>query len=393
MADLQETPTRLPREVQHLMALSRSLSLSSCSLEDKYWRDLLGQEVQKTLHNKKSHWLEQALNRLQDGERDAAENLLEQVQTQTESTRLEVDGQWYDVLLFSAPVLAWTRYQLPQEQNLSASLVKQVKQLLQTHIVAPGARLALIPQWLQSEQLPESFQDTYQLTVKLGRAALRGSRVTLPPLDEAWDGLLVDSRFLVGAVVAPANEPLFRWQSPSAQPGKQACHEAWSEALTPLVQPIFVGCSIVCAPADAWYLSNREADRRMRPMAVQAVLTWLQNHFSNLSATVVACGQNFLDEFRIGFALPHNKQVVHGCIWPMLDTEGGLDEEQQAAYVAEEIVPVLRELGINEVRYLQGLFPIEFCEDCGAPHFPDPLGVMQHPELPEEVDSAPIALH
>jgi len=390
----EQSSSRLPIEVQRLMDLARSLSVSSSYLEDKYWRGLLGREVQKILHNKKGLCLERALMRLQDnGEPDAAENLLEQVQTQTESTRIEHEGQAYDVLLFSAPILAWTRYQLPQEQALSAKQAKALAQLLQTHIAAPDTHLALIPQLLQSEQLPEDFQQTYQLTLKLARAALRGTRVTLAPVEEPWDGLLVDARFLVGAIVAPADAPLFRWQSPAAQPGKLACFDAWRDAALPMLQPLFMGCSIQCPQADAWYISNRETDRRMRPLALQAVVTWLQNSFSDLCATVVGCGQDRLEEFRIGFALPHNKQVVHGCMWPLLGNEEGLDEDQQTAYVADEIIAVLRTLGINDVRHLQGLFPAEFCEDCGAPYFPDPLGAMQHPELPEEVDSSPIALH
>jgi len=391
-----QSPARLPRETQRLMDLARCLSLSSSHLEDKYWRKLLGQQVQKILQNKKSLWLERALLRLQDGDygdSEAAENLLEQAQTQSESVRIEHDGQLWDVLMFSAPVLAWTRYQLPQEQALSADQAVQLTQLLQTHIAAPGTRLALIPQLLQSEQLPDSFQETHQLALQLGRAALRGTRVALPPLEENWDGLLVDARFLVGAVAAPVDAPLFRWQSPDGQPGKLACFEAWRDAAVPMLQPLFMGCSIQCPQADAWYISNRETDRRMRPLALQAVVTWLQNSFSDLCATVVGCGQNGLEEYRIGFSLPHSKQVVHGCLWPLLGNEDGLDEDQQAAYAADEIAAVLRDLGVGDVRYLPGIFPAEFCEDCGAPHFPDPLGTMQHPELPEEVDSAPISLH
>jgi len=388
-----QTPASLPRETRQLMTLARCLSQSSSYLEDKYWRELLGQQVQRVLHNKKSLLLERALLRLQDGEPEAAENLLEQAQTQTESTRLEHDGQLWDVLLFSAPVLAWTRYQLPQGQTLAAAQLAELTHVLQTHIAAPGTRLALIPQLLQSEQLPDNFQQTYQLALKLGRAALRGTRVTVPADQESWDGLLVDARFLVGAVVAPVDAPLFRWQSPDGQPDKLACFEAWSSAVTPMLQPLFMGCSIQCPQADAWYISNRETDRRMRPLALQAVVTWLQNSFPDLCATVVGCGQEGLEEYRIGFTLPHSKQVLHGCLWPLLGNEEGLDEDQQAAYAADEIAAMLRELGVGEVRYLPGLFPAEFCEDCGAPHFPNPLGTMQHPELPEEMDSSPISLH
>jgi hypothetical protein len=61
--------------------------------------------------------------------------------------------------------------------------------------------------------------------------------------------------------------------------------------------------------------------------------------------------------------------------------------------VPDEIAALLKELGVSDVRRLPGIYAPEFCDDCGAPLFPNPLGEMLHPELPEEIDMSPIHFH
>lgn len=398
MPDSTASP-RLPRDAQRLVELARSLALSGSHLEDQYWQTLLGQHVQKMLHGKKSQGLESALNLLGGADPEAYETLLEQAETQSESTRIEHEGQAYDVLLFSAPVVAWTRYQLPQQYKLTSSQVKTFAELIQTHVLAEGAQFALLPQLTGFDQLPTTFQGTYELMVKLGKAALRGRHESaLEPVGQ-FDGLLADARFLVGAIVVPADAPLFRWQTPQSTPSRAECFEAWRQAAEPLLAKLFTGCSIQSLQPDAYYVNNREADRRMRPLALQAAVTWLQNvaglRGNALRATIVACGQTVPEEYRIGFTAQQSNQVIYGCLWPILGKEEASidDTDQEAPYVTTEIVRLLNELGIADVRRLPGLFSIDFCDDCGAPYFPDPLGDMQHPELPEEIDVTPIHLH
>ena len=393
------TPIRLPRDLQRLVELARSLALSGSHLEDKYWQALLGQQVHKLLHGKKGRGLDSALDALAGAEAEAYEALLEQAETQSESTRIEHEGQAYDVLLFSAPVVAWTRYQLPQQYGLSAEQANTFGQLLQEHVLAEGVQYALLPQLAGFDQLPASFQQTYELTLRLGRAALRGRSESPLMSHSPYDGLLADARFLVGAVVAPADAPLFRWQHNQNSPTRADCFEAWRQAAEPLLDKFFTGCSIQCLQPDAYYVNNREADRRMRPLALQAAVTWLQNvaglRGSALRATIVASGQTVPEEYRIGFTAQQSNQVIYGCMWPILSKEEASidDSDQDEPYVTTEIVKLLNDLGVADVRRLPGLFPVEFCEDCGAPYFPDPLGEMQHPELPEEIDVTPIHLH
>jgi hypothetical protein len=106
----------------------------------------------------------------------------------------------------------------------------------------------------------------------------------------------------------------------------------------------------------------------------------------NLRAFIAKVGIEHVDEFRIGFALRGDEDIVHGTVWPLYGRE---DEESEPTPLAD-IEAVLAECKVGEVVKHQGLFQPEFCEDCGAPLFADESTDMVHPELPEEADhSAP----
>ncbi|MNT94589.1 hypothetical protein D3C72_2363140 [compost metagenome] len=61
--------------------------------------------------------------------------------------------------------------------------------------------------------------------------------------------------------------------------------------------------------------------------------------------------------------------------------------------MVDEIAALLKEFGVNDVRRLPGVLPPEYCEDCGAPYFPNPLGELVHAELPEDAEAAPAHFH
>jgi hypothetical protein len=150
---------------------------------------------------------------------------------------------------------------------------------------------------------------------------------------------------------------------------------------------------------DAYYTNSREADRRIRPLALKAAVTWLQTAArlpgDELRAVIAACGDTVVEEFRIGFSTRTSNEVVYGCIWPVLSKEEAAADDMDAGHidVPDEISALLKDLGVGDVRRLPGIYPLEFCDDCGAPHFPNPLGEMLHPELPEETDLTPAHFH
>jgi len=392
---------RLSRESRRLVVLADSLSQSGSRVEDLYWENLFQAFLSKLLTQKKNEAIESALEHLLTTNMDAYEILIEQVETHTESTVINHENQNYDVLLFCAPIVTWTRYQLPRAVDLTAQLQK-LTQSLHTHIIAEGTRLALLPEMVNFDQMPRSFHETLEWTQRLGRAALRqkpdNSLIRPSPVA---DGMLADARFIVGALVAPKGGPLFRWQTgtPDEPISRAQCFEGWQAECAEIVAGSFTGCSIEYLQPDAYYVASRDADRRIRPLALKAAATWLQTAAgmpgNQLRATVVACGEPTIEEYRIGFSTAQATDVIYGCIWPVLSKEEAaaeaLDTHQPS--IPEEIAAILKEQGISDVRQLPGLFPVEFCDDCGAPYFPNPLGDLLHPELPDEIDVNPLNFH
>lgn len=392
--------SRLSRDTQRLVALTQALSNSGCKLEDNYWENLLNQQLSKLLQGRKNKHTEHALEYLLANAPEAYEILIEQAETCSESTQLTAGDQRYDVLLFSAPIVAWTRYQLP-DGALGQGTQKALAQQLQTHILADDAKLALVPQLVQFEQMPQTFQDVSSWARRLGTMALGGKADALhiDAIDET-EGMLADARFLIGAIVVPQGGALFRWQQDNAEPAlRDQCFQDWAQAYAQAIGPLFTGCTVEYLHPDAYYSNSREADRRIRPLALKAAITWLHTAAglapTELRATIAGCGEEMAEEFRVGFSTRHSNDVIYGCVWPVLSKEEALPDDTDTAQadIPEQIAALLKELGIQDIRRLPGLNTTEYCDDCGAPYFPNPLGEMLHPELPDEVDLSPVHFH
>lgn len=396
------SPSRLSRDAQRLLSLTEALARSGSRLEDVYWENLLGGQLNKLLLGKKNKTVETTLDYLLASDINAYEILVEQAETLSESATLALDGDEYDALLFSAPIVAWTRYQLP-EGELAREQADALADRLQTHIAAPGARLALIPRLVNFDQMPQSFQETRGWTQRLAQQALGLSSEPCAlgrPSDA--EGMLADARFVVGLIAVPRGQALFRWQvrqEDDSFPSRQQCHDDWAAACADILAALFTGCHVEYLQADAYYVNSREADRRIRPLALKAAVTWLQTaaHLpgGELRAVIAGCGESSIEEYRIGFSTRVSNEVVYGCIWPVLSKEEALADGMEAGHidVPDEVAALLKEMGVTDVRRLPGIYPVEFCDDCGAPHFPNPLGEMLHPELPEETDLSPLHFH
>ncbi|MBV6306477.1 DUF2863 family protein [Candidimonas humi] len=393
-------PTAKPtREAQQLVTLAQALALSGSRLEDAYWENLLAGHVSKLLQSKRNRSVESALDHLAAHDLPAYEILVEQAETSSESTRIEADGVEYDALLFSAPIVAWTRYRLP-DGRLAADLKQTLQAQLQQHIVAEGARLAILPELVSFDQMPQSFQDTWNWTRRLGLAALgQGRETSLLKAPPDSEGMLADARFIVGAIVVPKGAALFRWQSQAEPVSRGQCLERWAADSSAALGPLFTGCQFDYVQPDAFYISNREADRRIRPLALKAAVAWLSSaagiEAADLRAVIAGCGETQVEEYRIGFGTRQSSEVVYGCIWPILSKDEAAAESEDGGRIdiPDEIAAELKELGVADIRRLPGLYPAEFCEDCGAPYFPNALGEMMHPEVPEEADLGPAHFH
>ena len=75
---------------------------------------------------------------------------------------------------------------------------------------------------------------------------------------------------------------------------------------------------------------------------------------------------------------------MQGVSWPLLGHEVGHEEHPEQ--LLKDIMDVLESLDIQRVRVLEERLPMEFCEDCGTPLFPDPASDMVHTGSPDEDD-------
>lgn len=393
------TPPRLTRDASRLVSLALALNSSGSRLEDSFWEGQLKAAIPKLLRGGHDAPLEAALDHLSQTQPGAYEVLVEQAETLTESTVIEKNGVHYDVLLIVAPMVAWTRYAIPTGP-ISASVQQALSAQLHGHVLAEGARLALMPVLVSIDQMPRTFSETWHWLQRLGSQAL-GAETVKPTLNEDAEtaNMLADTRYIVGAVAVPQGAPIFRWQENPSDAGatREACLVQWIAQAQPTLASLLPGCGFECLLPDAYYVNNREADRRVRPLALRAAVSWLEASVSlepaQLRAVVAGCGEGRIDEYRVAFTARSSNDVIYGCVWPLYGREDEAVAAQETADPIEEIAALLKELGVNDLRRIPGVLPAEYCEDCGTPYFPNPLGEMVHAELPDDADAAPAKFH
>ncbi len=395
-------PSRLTREASRLVALSRALYSSGSRVEDRYWEAELGAVITKLLRTGNDAALDAALEHMSETHLGAYEVLIEQAETLSESCILEVEGQRFDVLLVVAPLVAWTRYSIPATTIPAASL-QTLGDQLKEHILAKGARIALLPHLASLDQMPRTFCETWDWLQKLGGIAL-GTGTDIPSLNAEPESfnMLADTRYLVAAVVVPEGKRIFHWQQEPGELGEARldCLAKWIAHTHDTFTALLPGCGFEILVPDAYYVSNREADRRVRPLSVKAAVSWLGSALTlepnQLRAIIAGCGERRVDEYRIGFTQKNQTEVIYGCLWPMYGREDDhepLEHEAPPLETPDEIAALLKECGLTDIRRLPGVLPPEVCEDCGAPYFPNPSGEMVHAELPEDAETAPTHFH
>ncbi|MBV5344635.1 MAG: DUF2863 family protein, partial [Rhodoferax sp.] len=132
-------------------------------------------------------------------------------------------------------------------------------------------------------------------------------------------------------------------------------------------------------------------DSASRPYSLRASVAFLQTSLGQapdrMRAIVAGFHDKQLEEYRVGFGPRDSDLIYHGVVWPLLGAE---DENTD---IVGEIETVLRESGITEIVLLNQQFPFEFCDDCGAPLFPNIEGDTVHAEMPEQHDSPSQTLH
>ncbi|MFO0206937.1 MAG: DUF2863 family protein [Betaproteobacteria bacterium] len=380
---------RQSADADTLTKLARRLSESSSRIEDRLWERRLSEVLYDRLARGFDADIDSALDELATINARAYDDLADLAESCAESLTLSIDAKPHDALLLAIPLLAWSRYKLPTS-TLSSALVDAIGAQMAGHLAARGTRLAIADHLYSIDQLPESFGEVYEVAGRLIAAAAEGKRFKVDPksLREPV-AMLADTRYLLAAIVAPQGQALFHWQETGVDPdAKIGALTAFREQAANALQPLMTGCRFRVLSPNAFHAALRQADRDLREFSLEAASAYLKLAYglapSQLQGTIAAFEDKRVEEIRVGIGKAgEDDGVVEGVVWPLLG-----DEEDKAV---EDIEAALRALGITRVVTHAHRFPMEYCDDCGAPMFPNPAGHAVHTEPPADADEQPAA--
>ena len=410
----KSSPNKLSADSQRLVSLAQGLAQAASRVEERTWESALDAALHKALKGSHQETIDAALEHFFKTDLNAYDALMEAVEAGSESCIVEHEGVHYHALLIAIPILAWTRFSIASG-TFSDEMRTTLCAHLHGHLLASDVRLAMAPNLFAIDQLPRTHAETYAFTQRIAQAAVKGSNprpLSNPPETAPF---LADTRYLLAAVAAPVGAPLFRWQATMNVTDRVQGFSQWHTQAMPNIASLLPGCGIELLMPEAYYVACREADKHIRPASIRAAVHFLTHTLGvepgGLRAIIGGCGEDTVegrvDEYRIGFTLRQNPEVIYGVVWPLYGRE---DEEEPAttSFEAlttpevletdlrtplEEIVALLRACGITHIKRHNELFPMEFCDDCGAPLYPDPEAELVHAEMPEDAPAGTGHLH
>jgi len=263
-------------------------------------------------------------------------------------------------------------------------------------------------------QLPPSYNAAAELAKQLGEAAVNQQRITVDhstlPVTQHF---LSDVRYLIGCISTPKDGAMFKWQEETIggsgpMLNREEVQAQWGKHALLVFQKLLPGCTIEMVLPNGLYSACRNAEKEARAYALKASVSFLETAINarptDLHASVGAfVDRGEIEEYRIGITVGGSDEVVHGVVWTLLGEEFGnepdpmfekdLSTEPENPVVRNRIKALLNEVGIFNVHMLEERFPLEYCEDCGAPLYPNPEGELMHAELPEDAEINQIQLH
>ncbi len=367
-------------DAERLVWLANGLAESGSRAEDRFWENQLTDHIDQLLDDGDEDTINSALDQLYSSSLTAYDELADFVESRAENAGRKLTDE--DVLLIAAPMLSWSRYRIPA-LPISDAVLANLRVHLQAHVLADGVRLSVANYLFSPDQLPVGYCNTARFAEEIGEAAQANQDMAIDVASLAeTTQFLSDTRYLLFAVAVPRGTPMFRWQENAGD--REHALTQWRSQGGACLIPLLPGCAVEVVLPDAYFAASRRADRESRAYAVRASVAFLgaalEAPASGLRAIIAPFHDAQLEEFRIGLTLKGSDEVVHGIVWPLLGAE------DDGPDVLAQIEATLRESGVTEILSLDHHFPMEYCDDCGAPLYPSPEGEAVHAELPETPD-------
>ena len=381
------------REANQLVRLAEGLASSKSRAEDVYWERELEAAVTTQLENNDEDAINRALDKAHDAPESTFDALADMVESLTESILLDSEKGPQRLTLFCAPILVWGRNQIPSK-SIAKQQLQDIAVQLSAHVFSSKAKIALANFLFAPDQLPHSYSQSRELLQKLGTCIRERGHLTVDPetVEDAPD-VVCDMRMIVGAFQVTEGEPFYAWQETTTQveEARQACLATWRAQGGNAIKPLLVGFPHELTLPRSFFAACRDADMASRAYSIGASVSYLEAVTSTtpdrLTAVIGGCWGNELEEYRIGFSMGDSDDVVHGCVWPLVS------DEDNDTPVVEEIEALLRAANVGTIMVLEEQLPLEFWDDCGAPHFPNRDGEMLHAHLPEDAETGSVHLH
>jgi hypothetical protein len=403
----KDSSNKLAGDSQRLVSLAQALAQASSRLEERSWEARLDMLIEKLLKNDRQSTIDAALDHVFRTEPGTYDALMESAEAVSESCTIEQDDGSFHALLIAVPMLAWTRFSIASGP-IAADTLLTLSAHLYAHVLAADTKLAVAPNLFAIDQLPHTHAEAFALTRSLAHAALTGG--ALRPLANPPETapFLADTRYLLAVVAAPAGSPLLRWQTPEAQDvigERQRALLQWRAQAMPTIERMLPGCGVELLLPEAYYVACREADKQIRPASIRAAVHFLTHTLSvepgGLSAIIGGeTTDGRIDEYRISFTLYHQRDVIYGVVWPLYGEEEAEDDlpaipsphsieavpalRPDEENALQKIFSLLAQCNITDVKFHPEQFPMESCDDCGAPLYCDHEAELVHAEMPED---------
>src|SRR5258706_5061373 len=237
-----KSPPRLTRDAERLIALANGLNASGSVTEDRYGEAQVSALAARLLEHGNDAPIDGALDHLYQTILGAEDTLIELVENESEAVATMQGDRAWQALLIAAPIVAWSKYSIPSG-GIASEDADTLKVHLQAHVLADGARIALMPYLYSIDQLPRQYSELRRLAARLGDAAVSGEvpRLDLARLPETAH-LLADTRFLVACAAVPRGQAMFRWQEDaSGHTGRAGSLEQWIMQARPTIAKLLPG--------------------------------------------------------------------------------------------------------------------------------------------------------